>query len=91
MGRIQDRIGVSVGVKMKKRLYAHQRQPLQLRICTGRWDRNRTCNLRFWRPLEHICCLPLRMRCGLVLTEVVVSDKIVGRLVGQLLILARPH
>ncbi len=44
------------------------------------------CNLRFWRPLEHICCLPLPMRCDLALTEVVVSEKIVGRLVGKALV-----
>jgi hypothetical protein len=25
-------------------------EPLQFRVPWGRWDRNRTCNLRFWRP-----------------------------------------
>src|SRR6185312_8769833 len=25
-------------------------KPLHFRVSRGRWDRNRTCNLRFWRP-----------------------------------------
>jgi hypothetical protein len=28
----------------------HRSKPLHFWICVGRWDRNRTCNLRFWRP-----------------------------------------
>jgi len=26
--------------------------PLHFWICRGRWDRNRTCNLRFWSPIQ---------------------------------------
>ena len=85
--RVAVRVAVKLGVVNEER---HGYQAPSLDSCRfvvhvrGRWEGTRTPNRRFWRPLEHICCLPHRMRCGLVLTDTKLPDKMVGKVVGRL-------
>jgi hypothetical protein len=48
--------GTDTGAKAKIRLVFHT----QSRNSRGRWDRNRTCNLRFWRSRRYLpfCLVP---------------------------------
>ena len=54
---------------------------------SGRWDRNRTCTLRFWRPKDYLCCLPLGFFCGPVTAEAQSPKNISGHDLGSIALL----
>src|SRR5690348_7523569 len=59
----------SPGHRERRSGFEHIRsKPLHFRISRGRWDRNRTCNLRFWRPLLCLIELPTSAKASAAYT-----------------------